>query len=450
LLRASFIQIYERRVDVLSERRESGPVKAFDELEPDERHPGKFKIKSAKPTWAGLDMRAARVFLADSGRSAFLAEYQHEFDVDRSEYVLPNWRDEVHVITRSEFTARYGVREIPVRWGTHILHDWARTKSQYHANVAGFLSVAAQNAKLPGLTFLHECMSFEAGTEADDVALRILKALSPTVTVGAISYSWDELQRAALSREHLERFFTSATRLMDARRDVLAGVFPEPVRNLLDRRRVLSLRMSHEAKAARDVYRRVYGLSFVGVNPGADGGVELLNHLTYVDRTRPHQFKEDELLPDGTYRLGASSFFLLVEDDRAAAPKGSSSVLLHDSDLARYQLRRWRNVPEKISATGAVERGPMKMDDDFGNMLMMRYHDGLPQAAPLSYGEQLETLSPVLKEINDKVAQQGGVSLTEEMSFYLARSHAKKVLCRSGGIRSFDEDDQVIEHGGDY
>jgi hypothetical protein len=72
------------------------------------------------------------------------------------------------------------------------------------------------------------------------------------------------------------------------------------------------------------------------------------------------------------------------------------------------------------------------------------------QPASLSSGEQLEAVSPVLKEIGDKVAQRGGVSLTEEMSFYLARSHAKKTLRRSGGIRSFDEDGQVIERGGDY
>lgn len=440
-------QILSRESDVLSHRTVIGtddgqPQPSFDEveLEPDEERPGAYRIRSAVPVWDGLDLNAARVFLSNSGRAAFLGEYQHELDADRSEFVLPNWRDEVHVITRSQFAAFYGTREVPSRWGIHILHDFARTNSKYHACVAGFLSVAAMNAPPAGrgLTFLHEPMTFPAATEADDIALRILRTLSPTATYNGGSYSWDDLQMMSLTRAGLERFFSNPSALIAARRDVLAGVFPKVVREVARRRKVLSFRMSHEAKAAADVYRTVYGLNPDQVNPGADGGLEFLNSLTRVDRTRPHQFKADELDKDGKYKLGATSFFLLVEDDKAQAPpKGASAASLQDSDRARHQLRRWRNIPEKVSETGAVERGPMKADDDFGNMLMMRYFDGIVRAAPLDYEEKLEVVSPVLGELAEKARSGQVLTPGEQMAYYLNRAHAKKHV-RRGGVQRFD------------
>lgn len=438
-------QILSRESDVLSRRTVIGtedgePQPSFDEVEfvPDGERQGAYTIKSAIPVWEGLDLNAAEVFLADSGRAAFLAEYQHILDADRSEFVLPNWRDEVHVITRSEFAARYGTRELPNRWGIHILHDFARTNSKYHACVAGFLSVAAQNSALPGLTFLHEPMTFPAATEADDIALRILRTLSPTVIIDGRTYTWDELQMMSLSRAGLERFFSNPTALIAARRDVLAGVFPRAAAVATKQRRVLSLRMSHEAKAACDVYRMVYGLPFRQTNPGADGGLEYLNTLTHVDRTRPHQFKPDELDKDGLYKLGATLFFLLVEDNKAQAPpKGASAASLQDSDRARHQLRRWRNIPEKVSETGAVERGPMKADDDFGNMLMMRYWDGIPPAAPLDYEEKLQAHSPKLRELTEKIRAKQPLTEGEQFSYWFVRSEAKGQVRRSG-IRQWD------------
>src|ERR1700749_761023 len=47
--------------------------------------------------WEGFDLESAEVFLADSGKAAFLAEYMHDFTGYLSEKVLPHWRDEVHV-----------------------------------------------------------------------------------------------------------------------------------------------------------------------------------------------------------------------------------------------------------------------------------------------------------------------------------------------------------------
>jgi hypothetical protein len=390
-------QIYTRRSDILSERRESGPVKAFDELElaPDERHPGKYVIKSARPTWPDVDMRSARVYLADSGRAAFLAEYQHEFDADKTDRVLPHWRDDVHVITQSQFESRYGSCTIPFYWGRRWFNDWAKTNTEKHTNVAGCVSVSAQDTPLPGCVFLSDCLSFEAGTEADDVALRILKTISPVVTVGTGQKTWDEVVRDAHSRTGLSAYSSSITEVIEMSRDARSRVIPPLVTRILEAQGLHSFRGSHEQNNnALKVYREVYGLPFRATNPGADGGVELLNHLMRVDRTRRHAFKSDALGEDGKYKLGFCRFYLVVPDSEAPVPATNNPASLHDSARARYQLGRWRNLPVRSNESGEVERGPEKRNDDFGNGLQMCVFDGLPVAVELTERQMREARLP--------------------------------------------------------
>jgi hypothetical protein len=440
-------QILNRESDVLSRREvigteEGEPQPAFEEveLEPDERRPGAYKIRSAVPVWEGFDVAAAEVFLADSGKAGFLAEYQHDLEGERTENVLPNWCDEVHVITRSEFERVFGTRTIPYYWGRRWFNDWAKTKTAKHANVAGCLSVSAQNTEFPGAVFLSDCLSFPAGTEADEVAMRIIKTVSPTVMVQGRARPWAEVLRDAHMRTNVSDYSVSITDMIEKSRDVRARIIPPLVRGILQAQRLNCFRGSHEQNNnALEVYRSIYGLPFAATNPGADGGVELLNSLMKVDRSHPHPFKRDERQPDGTFRLGFSRFFLVAEDDAAAPPPANANPRsLHDSALARYQLRRWRNLPVKDSETGEVERGPEKRNDDFGNGLMMCAHDGLPVAVPLSYNEKLQVASPRLRELTEKVGKQGGLTPGEEMSYWFARTEAKKRVGH-GGIRRFDE-----------
>lgn len=390
-------QIYTRRSDVLADRRVFGPHKSFDDVElaADEANPGKWLIKRAAPTWEHFNMRDARLFLSRSGRKGFLAEYQHDFRDDKTDYVLKNWNDAVHVITRSHFKARYGTDRIPPYWAKRGFNDWARTKTARHANVAGFLSVSAQNSALPGFTFLYDCLSFEAGTEADDVALKILKTASPTVTVQGKAQTWEAVLRAHVTREGVEDFVTDPTKAIAARRDVLAKVIPGLVKPILSAQKLTVFRGSHEQNnGALKVYRDVYGLPFAPTNPGSDGGIALLNHVMQVDRTKPHPFKPDRVGEDGLYELGFSRFFLIVEDAMEREPAANNPAALHDSDLARYQLARWRNIPVKLTETGEIERGPMKMLDDFGNGLQMVTYDGLPSAVSLTGNERYDAERP--------------------------------------------------------
>jgi hypothetical protein len=112
-------------------------------------------------------------------------------------------------------------------------------------------------------------------------------------------------------------------------------------------------------------------------------------------------FKPDERSVDGLYRLGFSRFYMLVDDHAAAPPpKNANPKSLHDSALARYQLKKWRHLDVRDSET---ERGPEKRNDNFGNGLMFCVHDGLPVAVALSYDEKLQVASPRLRELTDKM-----------------------------------------------
>ena len=52
-------------------------------------------------------------------------------------------------------------------------------------------------------------------------------------------------------------------------------------------------------------------------------------------------------------------------------------------------------MPAKLGEGGVVERGPMKMHDDFGNALMMLVHDKAAlQAAPLTGAERVAAMMP--------------------------------------------------------
>jgi hypothetical protein len=244
---------------------------------------------------AGLRHVGGRsVFVELGGRAGFLAEYQHELDADRTEHVLPHWRDEVHVVIRAEFERVYGTRTIPFYWGRRWFNGFAKTKTAKHANVAGCLSVSAQNTQLPGVLILSDCMSFASGTEADEVAMRIIKALSPRVTVGGRPKEWDTVIRDAFARTNVSDYATSVTEMIEMSRDVRSRIIPPMVRGILQAQKYPTFRGSHEQNNnALEVYREVYGLPFVATNPGADGGVELLNSMMKVDRLAPHSFKPD-------------------------------------------------------------------------------------------------------------------------------------------------------------
>lgn len=80
---------------------------------------------------------------------------------------------------------------------------------------------------------------------------------------------------------------------------------------------------------------------------------------------------------------------------------------------------------------------PMKMDDDFGNMPMMRYHDGIVRAAPLNYEEKMEVVVPALGELAEKARSGQVLSDGEQLAYYINKAQARKLV--KPARRQFDE-----------
>jgi hypothetical protein len=296
-------------------------------------------------------------------------------------------------------------------------------------------------------------MSFEAGTQADDVGLRILESICPYVPDAGETrlkfkrQTWRQLIEASLSRAGLERYVSDTTRLIEARRDILADVIAPLVEKVLEARNYARFRGSHDQNNdALQVYRNVYGLPFEPCNPGETGGLEWADHYMTVDAKTPHPFFKDELLEDGKYKLGCPGLFIIVKDEKYPYPQSATPDALHDSDLCRYQFSNWRMRPSKLSEAGLVEYGPMKMNDDFGQMLQMILLGNQISAAPLTYGETIELAIPPshrYEELKKRNPNEEGLTVPDEISYMIARTEAKKKIRPQ--FQRFDEWDAAVE-----
>lgn len=431
-------QIVTRRSDVFSIRKTIGPHPSFKviELELTDREDGAkvWDIKSCEPNWEALDLQSARKFLSKSGRAAFLAEYQHDFSAAREGRVLRNWDDSLMTITEDQFAGVFGSYGAIQGFNKIVGHDFARTKSAYHAPVMGKLAISNQNTRLPGKLFLHDLMTFDAGTVAEDMGRRLLKSISRG-PIGR-SESWDDLIEASLSRAGLERYIKEISALIKARREVLTQIIPPLVAPILEAKRYGKFVGSHEQNNdALDILRTVYGLPFHPVNPGEMGGIEWADHYMTVDKKTRHPFLEDEQLADGTWALGCPGFFVVVPNDKAAYPSSLTPESLVDSDFWRYSFDHWLMRPMKLTEAGQIEFGPMKMWDDPGNCLQMMLVGNEIANFPLVYAEMVEAaMQPKHRELLTEV----GLQPEQELELLFAIERAKHQI-DDGGIESFDE-----------
>lgn len=356
----------------------------------------------------------------------FKRECQNELLVDRAGLVLSRWDDSIHVITESEFQSIFGYRKPPPHWNKYLLNDWAQTKSAWHANVVLKIAVSSQNEPLPGFVFIYDPMSFNAGTQADDVAVRMLRSISSTVDVRGHKKTWDEVLESELQRTNLREFVSSATDLIEARRATLAKIIPNIVGPLLRHHHFRTLRMSHEAKDQRNTYRRVFGMAFTGINPKREGGVELINHYLQVDQTRKHPFRDQQ---------GWARMFLIVPDEKQGYPIALRPDTLHDSDLVRYQFTHHRYTVPSLTTTGILERGPEKLNDDATNCLMMLFYDNHLLAQPLNQWEKVEELIPAASRLEmimrlSETSNMGRMTMSpqDQMGYEMMREAAQAQL----------------------
>jgi hypothetical protein len=423
-------RIFKRHSPILSHRKESGIIPAFSNVKIKPAPPGSSVhpnglITKGRANWQHFNMAAAQTFLDDSGEPHWMAEYQHSFDLQKEGLVFSNYTDEIQVITWSEFESVYGSRRIPRQWNKYIGHDWARTKSALHANVVSYVAISDQNTAVPGRIFLFNLLTFEPNTEADEVGLAMLKAITPTVPMlyGNESPSWDDLAASALNRDDLQQYVNNTTDFIRKKRVLLSRVIPEYTSAAVHDNNYKALRMSHEAKGPFDVYEKAYGLKFDKINPGADGGADTVDFLMQIDHSKPHPFRPG--------KTGDSRFFLVVDDDDLPPPKDLKPEKIHGMALARYQFMRWRWLAEKITSEGVQERGPQKMNDDVGNSLQMLFFDNLPRARELTHAEMIEEAIPEgyrRKDFQARSPVKGFASPQDQFAYQYAKSRAEQMV----------------------
>lgn len=326
---------------------------------------------------------------------------QHEVEQSREGLVLHNWRDEVHVISESEFEAAYGFKPIPKHWPKEWANDWARTKTRYHANVALWKTVSPQSSKLPGMTFIWKPLSFPADSQVEDVAERLLECLTPGPEINKQVVGWRELRRQELLRANALQHTSTSLERIEYERSSLAGVFPRYVPSVLAEYNVRGGCASHERNDIRDIYARVYAMPVTGVNPGKFGGVEALNRAMATDWESPHPFRPEQ--------KGYTRWFLIAPDDLSAPAQVRNGVAvrppvpfvdnlspdaLHDVDLFRYQMVNWRQRPASLTATGEIVDDIEKANDDYGNALQFGETMGPLKNLPLTKSEEFQALIP--------------------------------------------------------
>jgi hypothetical protein len=438
-------RIVTGEVPALANARISGPHPRVLNLKTERREVNgrqrDIVLEPCEVTWPGNDsIERVQEDIDTYTLPVFKRECQHELQVDRTGLVLSPWDDAIHVITEEEFEAVFHYKGIPSHWNKEILHDWAQSKSAYHANVVMKLAVSSQNEPLPGCIFLYDPMSFAENTQSDDVAIRILESIAPTIEVNGALRTWKEILDAEFGRLNLEKFVSSATTLIAARREILAHVIPPLVGPLLRRHNYRRLRMSHEAKDQRNVYRRVYGLPFTGVNPRREGGIEFACHYLRVYPERRHPFRNIN---------GWSQMYVIVPKEKKNYPVALRPDSLHDHDLLRYQFSHWRHSEPHLTTTGIIEHGPEKMNDDFGNALQMGMLNGGLLAEPLSYNEQVEEmiapelrLQTLLKPSAASLMGRRTMTAAEQLSYHIARERAQQQI--TSPAQQFDEYGDLI------
>jgi hypothetical protein len=418
--------IWTGKQRVLALRANTQPVPAFLNLEVQlQTHNGipRDVIISGTPTWPWYDLKRAQEEIDNIGLDAFLSECQHDVDQDRADAVVPEYDDSVHIITWDEFNALYRLpvhnRDVPRHWRRYVGHDWGSSGAEAgHANVVGWVSVAAANSPLPGTAFCYHVKSFPGSTLAGTVARAILNYTLWHTQSDPARY----IDLALLDRGTADPADILATR---ARAKVIAE---------LDQLESYSMwHMSHEAKAVRDIYRMVYGLAFQPCNPKKDGGVAQLRHYLRTDYTQPHPFRAD--------RNGLSRMYFIVENSQQRdAPTDDSGM-----KLVREQLPEWRYRPPTLTSGGYLDERPMKVNDDVGNMLMMIFTHFRLYATPLNESEQLVAAMPANLRYESLLADspyERGLTPEQELAHLMAVKEARTKVQQD--VEAFDDWGELV------
>ena len=372
-------QIAKQKVKALATRKPTKPIPAFRNFktEPQTINGQMFDIiVSGEPTWPqayGLErgQRDINTYTLE----AFEAECQHNVEQQKTGLILPEWDENVHLITWSQFEAVFGARVIPPHWQKAVLHDWGNT----HPCVVSCLATASANSRMPGAIFLFAGLTFPQNTRYEDVALDVIERLAV-----------DPLGRPIVDTSPLRKATGAVvtwnsgrvTDILDTPHEIARTQIRGQVEDWLRKDRGWVMwHMSHEQKTIRQGYHAYYGLPFQGCNPGASGGVDELGRRLKVDYRVPHPFKPDV--------MGRAGMYCIVADDQLEAARDDRGL-----KLWREQFPEWQWVDPRLTDTGINPEKPMKVNDDAGNSLMMYFVHLRPGIMALTHDEQREQQLP--------------------------------------------------------
>lgn len=359
------------------------------------------KMIAGKSTWRGWSEQRIQDEIDTSTLPVFLTEMQHEVEQSKEGRFHKVYTDEIHAISHSQFAAVYG-QDAWKQWYKVVYSDWSRTKTKYHANVAGYLAVSSANTKYPGFTF---CIpfSFPADTQPEDVAERLLSVLTPYAygTEGN-QVTWKQLIDEAWKRLNADTHYTSVSGKLAYRTDFYKKAIPQYSRKVLSAYNVRIGVNSHSEDKVREMLNHGFGFAFKPSNPGKTDAVEEIDAAMKFDMNEDHIFKL------GT--KGYTRWYVLCKDDTSKEPELVNGVLvyppvpypdvldpkdLHDDDLFRYQMVERRFRAPKLTETGEQIDENEKLNDDFGQGLQMAYFKNLLKNLPLTENEKIDWLIPV-------------------------------------------------------
>jgi hypothetical protein len=387
-------------------------------------------------TWRGWNLQRAQDEIDTYGREAFERECLHMVTESKEGLILYNYNDDVHVISESEFSSVYGSKDIWLSWRKKCGNDWARTKTDKHANVAAWLTVSSQDSELPNYTFLMHPMSFPPESAPEDVAERLLSCLDPyAYKDNQKQVTWGELRKELLKRANSDAHTKTVQEKIAYEHGELAKIIPKYTKPLLYRCNVQQGDMSHEASTPRKIYASIYGMGMRPVNPHKHGGIELINREMQVDYDTPHPFRPNQ--------MGFTRWFMVVPDDKNSPytnqqgatvylpkkyPEAIQTKDLHDDDLFRFHFCNWRYREPTLTASGEVIDDPLKMFDDAGNLLQMMAVGSSLQGTLLNKEQKIRMLMPRQTLEGMKTAKTSGDRLVSALAYEWSREIAELTL----------------------
>ncbi len=429
-------RIQTGQANVLTNRKPTQPIPAVRDLKTVQQTVDgivKDIVVSGRPTWRVWDLKRVQNEIDTMGLDAFNRECNHEVEQSKEGVILYNYDDKVHVISESEFAAVYGSLDVWLYWRKKPGNDWARTKTDKHANVAAWLTVSDSNTALPNHTFLMHPMSFPPNSSPEDVAERLISCLSP--------YAYEQVTWLKLRKDLLLRLNAATYTKSDADRIAyefgeLARIIPNYTRPLLQRCNVQQGECSHEADGVRKIYSGVYALGFRGTNPKTHGGMDEINRAMRVDYEEPHAFRPDD--------CGYSRWHMVVPDDltREAYRVVNGKPVYHprsyplavdtkdmvDSDLCRFHFSNARFQPPKLTAEGEKIDSIEKIHDDFYQMLAMMYFGAPLQGTSLTEQQRVNLLIPNATKEMVAAAVTGDEKLAATLVYEFEESFARQAL----------------------